>query len=485
MGESLKEIFKEIENSEMDETEVKKYILKIKRVIGSAYENCKDEQSEEEIIKEYLEEYEKDLSFRGNGMQIFSDILMYNTYKRLLQDYKGNKINFDLVVKEARKQELESNKDKVRSGFNLKECMVSAIRYIIRTKNISKEKDIIRVIQEEKSVLNNKIKEELIHIIEFSVRTLEEYGIIDEYIDSSNEELEELGLKELKYVKRNPIADKQYDEKGKEVKDVEDIGVLDSLSKENLEKYTVEELQLMAAFWESKYFQERLGLSRAMATIKGLDLWNIILTGSTEDINNIEDSKIEKVLKKDTVLTYITKSNPEITEKVKEEYGEFLIRENISSDISLEEEVKALKSEVSNLKEVSKDVTVLGCFILHQLRTKDMKIKKWGTVKNIEEEKNAQDELVIAIENKNFRGPLVVGFVKGVLLNFLGETNIELPEYDKELNPKFADITSKLFLPSNKFWTNVVNKAYKENPQSEILADLSGKKLQKNNNERD
>ena len=70
MEENFNKILEKIKDDTLDQEETKEYILAIKGVIKQAYENCKDEQSQEEIISEFIEEYEKDLSFRGNGKSI-------------------------------------------------------------------------------------------------------------------------------------------------------------------------------------------------------------------------------------------------------------------------------------------------------------------------------------------------------------------------------------------------------------------------------
>lgn len=76
----------------------------------------------------------------------------------------------------------------------------------------------------------------------------------------------------------------------------------------------------MTAFWKSKYFQERLGLSKPISTIKTLDLLDIILHEDDEAINGLDNSLVEKTLKKDLALTYLCRSGCEITYRVKEQY---------------------------------------------------------------------------------------------------------------------------------------------------------------------
>lgn len=63
-----------------------------------------------------------------------------------------------------------------------------------------------------------------------------------------------------------------------------------------------------------------------------------------------------------------------------------------------------------------------------------------------------------------------------ILTDFLHMEENELPRYDKKLDETYCSIMSKLYLPTNTFFTNTVKKAYKENLQSAILAELAGKK---------
>lgn len=231
MEENFKNVIENIKKSSVDEEETKKYILAIKKVLGKAYETCKDEQTESEILQDYLEEYDNDLKFRGDANSIFCKALMYGSYKKILSDYKGNKSSFDSVLREAKKREDKDNIENLVVKTDVRESMISAVRYIVRTKKVTKEKDILEAIGVEKAKLSSDLRKRMIHTIHSSLMMLNEYGFIDEYIEEANKELEQIGLSELQYVKRNPIADRQYDENGQLVVDVEDIGVLDTFLK--------------------------------------------------------------------------------------------------------------------------------------------------------------------------------------------------------------------------------------------------------------
>lgn len=482
MEENFNDVIEKIKNSTIYPEETKKYILSIKKVVRHLYDICKDEMEEGEILQDYLEEYENDLKFRGNAQQIFNHMLMYGAYKRVLTDFKGNRSSFDAVIREARRREMEDSRCSITIKTDARESMISAIRYVIRTRHLSKEKEIVAALQEEKSKTASDLRERMIKIIHASIMALNEYGFIDEYIASSNEELKQLGLGELQYEKRNPIADVQYDEHGNVVKDVEDIGVIDTFARDNLEQMPLEDLEIMTAFWESKYLQERLELSKAMATIKTLGLWETILHGDDKAIQSLDDGEVKGALKKDLALTYLCRNGSKINGKMKRQYRSFLEREGIPSELQLDEEIEAMMPEISNLEEAARDIAILECLIIYQLKSKDMKIKKWGVIDNEPLDEQAQQDetngITIAIENKNFRGPLIMGVPENVLKDFFGAEDLEFPRYDRELNETYCSIMSKLYLPTNRFFNNLVKKAYKENPNSQFLAELAGKKIQ-------
>jgi DNA sulfur modification protein DndC len=78
----------------------------------------------------------------------------------------------------------------------------------MRTTGKVKEKDIIEALKVERIAVAKELRNLMIEVIQSSVRYLDGYGFIDKYIQESNEELEKLGLEELKYI------DKTWDEEG-------------------------------------------------------------------------------------------------------------------------------------------------------------------------------------------------------------------------------------------------------------------------------
>lgn len=470
MEEKFKKIIEEIKEGTVDPKDTKKYILAIQRVLQEVYENCKDEFSEDEILSDFLEEYAKDLEFRGRADLIYYGMAKFEACSGVLQEFKGNKSSFNSIVRDAKKVESEQAGKLIQNlQSDYREAMVSAVRYVMRSRGITSNTEIIAAIEEEKAKLEADLRMKLTTIIHSSVSLLDEYGFLDEYIESSNEDLEKIGLSEIKFSKRNPIPDEQYDSEGNLVQDVEDIGVIDALAEEELEKIPLGELHGMAAFYESRYLQERLGLSKAMSVIRTLEMWNTVLHGSREDIEGFDDAKIEGALKKDLAITYLCKDGLDITHKMRKQYRKFLKQYGMYEKKSIEEEAKDTTPELDNLQGVATDTAILSGLIMEQLKNKRMKVKKWGVLE-IDGE-----EVAIAIESRNFRGPLVMGVSKSLIQRFYGTSETQLPQYDKEIDKTYHNIMSKIYIPANNFYRNAVAKAHEENPDSRVIAELAEK----------
>ena len=481
MEEDLKKMIEEIKEETINEEETKKYIFAIKRVFKKVFENCKDEYTESEILEMYLEEYNNNLLFRGNAEDIFYNTLKYDALKTILADFSHDKAKFNQEMREAKRREEEDRTGRIAFRLDAKESTISCIRYTMRKGKTTNESDIIENIKQEKKKIEEELKSKMIKTIQGSVKFLEEYGFIDEYIETSNVKLEKLGLSGLKLIKRNPIAEEQYIE-GQLVKDVEDLGVIDTFSTENLSNIPTEDLQIMSTFYLSKYFEERLGISKAMSTIKTLELWDVMAKEDDNVIQALDNNRINSALKKDLALTYLCQNGIEISPKIKEQYQKFLNENNINTDSKLEDDREAIQAETSNLNQTAVDIRFLVGLLIYQLKEKHAKIKRWGIINNNLENKKEVGEIdnyiTIALENQNFRGPLLIGVPNNILTEVFGEgKNIKFPEYKGRLNQEYCDVMSKLYLPTNKFFSNFIKKAYEEEPQSEIIANLAGKKV--------
>lgn len=469
MEEDFKKVIEDIKEDDLDPEQTKKYILKIKRVFRQAFENCKDEYDESEIFQMCMEEYYKDLEFRGNAQEISNNMLKYDAYRKMLSYYVHDKSKFEQLVKSA--MNYECRKDTILdSKIDGKIFLTIGMRQVLLNSNSINEREIVEYIRSDRNRISNKLRRNMIKMIQSYVAILEEYGIIDEYINLTNDELETMGLGILKYSKRNPIADEEYED-GELVENKEDIGVIDTFSTENLMNMSIENLEMMLISYQSKYFQERLELSKAMTAIRTLDLRYTIFHEGDEAIEYLDDDLIEKILKKDLALTYLGRKKIEITPEIRERYNRFLDKNGIISESSIEEELKAITPEVSNLCSTANDLGILQALLIYQLKEKSIKVKKWGIVKSNEEDEEIEDEITIAIENENFRGPLLIVFPEDEA------KKIKISKYKGNIDKNYRKIMSRLYLPKSKFYELTVKKMYDENPQSNLIASLAGKKI--------
>lgn len=491
MEEEFGKIITMIKEETLDPEETKKYILVIKRLLEKSYIGIEG-QDDEQGLEDFLADYQRDLEFRGNAEKVFEGMFRHCAYKRLISYFKKDRRAFNLIVEEARGNVQLESMSEIIANSDTHQSMVKIVKAIISKKSTAKPEDIFNEIQIQNQFAVEGLRERMINTIHDVVLMLEEYGFIDAYIEEANSELEELGLDKLKYEKRNPIADEQYeveyDEQGKvkvdkkgnvikkKVKDAEDIGVIDALSKESLEKLSIEDLILMMAFWECKYLDERMRLSKAMTTIKTLGLWDIILNGELSDIQELDDLKIKGALKKDLAISYLSGENLIITDKMRRQCQSFLEDEGIESDRTLEDDIEETLPEALNLRMATRDIATLEYLSLYLLQTNELKPENWGILQE-EQEQQEEESVTVVVESRNFRGPLLMAISKQALQDLLRTDGSDYPIYSKELDKTYCDIMSKIYLPSNKFFNNLIKNSLKENPESQLLANLAGRKI--------
>ena len=208
-----------------------------------------------------------------------------------------------------------------------------------------------------------------------------------------------------------------------------------------------------------------------MSVIKTLDLWENLVHQKDEEIENLDNDRITSALKKDLAVSYVYKNKTSVTNKVRRQYKKFLKKEELDSEKTIDEEVDEIIPEMDNLESAATDVTILEGLIMQQLKSKDIKIKNWGVIDKI------GDEVIIAIENRNFRGPLVMGVPMDIIEKFCDIDEKSLPKYKKEIDERYSRVMSNIYMPANNFYKKEVEKAYFKNPDSAIVAELAGKKI--------
>lgn len=494
MEEEFRKIITMIKEETLDPEETKKYILVIKRLLEKSYIGM-EEQDDAQGLEDFLFDYQKDLEFRGNAENIFEGMFRHCVYKKILSDFKKDRRTFNSTVDRAKNKEQTQEMSEIIANADIDQAMVRIVESVLMKKGNVRSEEIFSEIQIQNQIVVENLRQRMIKIIREVVMMLEEYGFIDDYITESNTQLEKLGLEKLKYIKRNPIPDEQYaieyDENGKvkynskgevikkKVKDGEDIGVIDSFSEESLEKLSTDDLILMTAFWENKYLEERMKISKAMSTIKTLGLWDVVLNGNIADVQQVDEAKVNGALKKDLALSYLCGDNLMITDRMRTQYNKFLEEEGIKGANMLENEIEETFPELLNLQMATRDVATLEYLVIYLLQMKELKPDEWGVVKEETDELEKEDDesITLAVENRNFRGPLIMEISKEALQSLLKTDGSNYPVYSKKIDKTYSGITSKMYLSSNKFFNAVVKNYYKENPKSTLLANLAGKKV--------
>lgn len=528
MGEDFEKVFEEIKEQDLNPENTRKYLLKVKRFIEQIKQESEEELSTEQIKEIFEKEYGENLRTDCKASDIYVLLRKYATCRKILELIKGNKNEFNRRLKIAKRLEKVSPKDNLILEDNEEKDTIAALRGVLRNKTRVRnaKKSEIELIKEQENEIFNIAQQKMIDLIQESISYLEKFGVIDDSIEEVNEILEKLNLNEFKYVKRNPITEDDVpiiadgrilpkkDENGNEIsytkddskvkEEDEDIGVIDSFSRSNLEKLSLDDLLLLNTFWKSKEANFTYELSKAEITINYLDIWDEIINSDEDFINNIDSEKIKLGLKKDLILTYLCRKDAELTDSLVEKYIKYLEipkeKEEQDNDkkTSLvnklfkgkkikKEQIKQKREEINletdfikdKMKKFSNglaDVMLLECSIIEKLESKGFKGKiKWGILES--PEVDSANEIAIVIENPNFRGPLIMSIPKSSLREFLGKDKIEFPIYKNELNEEYTEVMSKIYMSKSKNFIKEAAKKYKQDPTSALYAGLAGKKV--------
>lgn len=503
-----KEFLEKFKEDDINPEEAKKSILKIKRYLDEFIKNTQGELSKEEALEQFLSKYQEELKAKKvSTRRIMFVLSQYNSCKEILNLSKSNKVKFNNLVKSSRQKEKSFKNQVLYNSLKTEEQLEITLRTVFRRKPQATERDVLIDLKKDKARFEEALKDCLIQRIEESVLYLNEFGVLDELIDSTNKLLESLDLKELTLRKRNPLPTEIYDEnrniikynekgvlckynkEGKIVLDdnldkyKEELGVLEILDREYLKNLSVENLLLIDTSLKVQEVEERGQLSKAMTIIELGDLWPLILDGDEKQVENLDDSIIINNLKRKKSLTYLIGNEDKITMKMKRQYSKFLKDNNLPKKGSIKDEIKLEKVELDNLVNLSSDLALQCCVVVDKLRRREMPdVKNWG-VFNKYDYGNGRKEIQILIENSEFRSPLCIGVPDDILSSYMKNSDLDLPELkniEKYDNP-YNDI--ELYLPVTRYFKECMMKKYFENPSSELYAKLAGKKIKRNYNE--
>lgn len=506
----FKTILAHIKEESEDIEETKRCISVIARVLNNAFENCKDELNKQEILEQFLKEYKKELEFRGKTDFIFPTMMRVRGWRDIIDCYHSDKEKFNALLNTAKEEEWRRPMGRIHVNVNKDENMVAMFRSELRANPSIREENMISFMQKAMIIQSKKLKNTMIEIIQSSVSFLDSYGYLDYGIEESNNKFDGLGLSRLKLKKRNPLSNREtvpepdgkilaiVNDKGKKIEysknDMqvserdEDIGVLDSFTTELLNQNSLEDLIMMTTFWQSKYWELRLEMSKAMSTIDTLELWAEMIEKGEMMMNDLDDQKVVGALKKELSLTHLFKHEIEINPKISEQYKTFMQKNGFyKKGEGIMTDLKKVKPELENLTVLLNDITILQCLVLQQLREKSPAIKTWGIIKFDDKIEDLEDEqkesrtsnvVRIGLEHQNFRGPLIIEMSGSVLRSFLKiESEDELPIYinNENLDSKLTN----LYLPVTEYFKRVVKQEYKASRSSPLLSYLNGKTVKK------
>ena len=488
----------------------RKNLMRLKKYIDKLYEGVSyEEMSFDEKKDGFLEIYREEL--KANPKEALENtyiLSQYNSYKEIFNLSKSNKSKLKKLIADAKREESKNNKEFLTISLDTEDQSVISLREIFRRNPWCKEREIIEEVQNRKSTVAEYLKKRLIKSIQRSVSFLNEFGILDEYIEDANNRLNELGLSELTLSKKYHLPDEYFDEKGNSImydeqkrcfiktdengnivkdgedlfKYDEDIGILDSFEEDYLMKLSPEDLFMMDMFWKCIYLKERLEISKAISTIEDEDLWYEMIHGKEKDILEIHDEFIADSSKKYDRQkdNFLNQKYEEVQEeKQGKKESKFFKKRKEDKNKPAEKQIVS-KEELENLSILTRDLLLQECTIISKLKARDFSVRSWGVLDS--KMINTSDEgTLIAIDNENFRGTVVMSIPKEMLKSFFEIDEDKLPKYTKleRIDESYSQIMATLYLPASNYFKRQVMKKYKEDPSNELYASLVGKKAKK------
>ena len=228
---------------------------------------------------------------------------------------------------------------------------------------------------------------------------------------------------------------------------------------------SVEDVNLFSAFWQSKFFQNMQEIYTGLDIVDNLDLWQEFIDGNEEDIDKMDMRRITPAIQKARMIMLIRdtiKPGEEIPEELQKEYNKFLKEEGLSEG-NLEEELKQIRIETGALGNILTNIIAMQSAIIQDIKSNNMVIKKWGKI--------AEDDefVLLGINNPNFVGPTTMQLNKDMLEDWLKKIgDRKLPEFKKEINQKYSDISS-IYMPASPEFNRKKKAEIKKKPNTEVL----------------
>ena len=452
---NIKEEIEEIKSKKYDEEAIKEALKRTQRYLKELAGDYKNEGVEiGEIKEEALAELEKSLfSIPNNSFKIYDLATKYRTVKELLKMEKRDNSKLYKLLNQARELEDKNPKEELCTSLNMEKVKLSLLRNIIRTCRVKDNNNILEALHNGKGITEREIKDEQKALLEAAFSGLETYGITDEYIDKANSVLQKENVKSLSFSKRIGLSDDFN-------RDTDEIGLYDVLDKKVLKTMSVEDVNLFSAFWQSKFFQSIQEIYTGLDIIDNLDLWQEVIDGNEENIDNMNMEKLTSAIQKGRLILLIrdiTKIGEEIPEELQKEYTNFLQEEGLPEG-NLVKELDKTRRETDALGGMLTNILTMQCAIIQDIKSNNMRIKKWGKI--------AEDDefVILGINNPDFVGPTTMQLNKELLedwLNKIGDRKI--PQYKWEINPKYSAL-AEVYTPAVPAINVKIKEERKNNP---------------------
>lgn len=457
---NIDERIEEIRNKKYDEEAIKDALKRAQKYLKELAGDYKSEGlSIEEIREEALRELQKSLfAVPKNGLKVYDLATKYRTVKELLKMEKRDNAKFNKLLNQAKELEDENPREELHTSMDMEKVKLSLVRNVIRSCKIRDNKDISTALHNGKGMTEAEIKDEQKKVLEAVFSGLETYGITDEYIAKANAVLEGEDVGSLDFAKKVGLTDDFS-------KDTDEIGLYDVLDKKFFKTMSVEDVNLFSAFWQSKFFQNMQEIYTGLDIVDNLDLWQEFIDGNEEDIDKMDMRRITPAIQKARMIMLIRdtiKPGEEIPEELQKEYNKFLKEEGLSEG-NLEEELKQIRTETGALGNILTNIIAMQSAIIQDIKSNNMVIKKWGKI--------AEDDefVLLGINNPNFVGPTTMQLNKDMLEDWLKKIgDRKLPEFKKEINQKYSDISS-IYMPASPEFNRKKKAEIKKKPNTEVL----------------
>ena len=314
------------------------------------------------------------------------------------------------------------------------------------------------------STLEKDLKEDYIASILFLGERLKEFNLLEKYHDIQGKMYRALGITELEY----PLTGKNDNT----------ISIESLFTREVLEKFDIERLSMLSAFWMNRFTKELDALNKSLCIVNELDLWHQVRTAKPKADTgmisvDVDKEKLKYVYRK---IHFLQEASIVMLEsfdvdsgKHKDEIIDGFTSKKVIRKVDPTSVLKAMDSTMgADYREYFSELLpeeshhfldefdcyrVIENAIHNTYRFKDFNMlailsnlyqnnssKNWGVILEEGKEIDKQDMILIGIDIEGFNMPVRLHIEKEMVLDFLkanqGTTLIPVYEGDRDFQSK-------------------------------------------------